>query len=144
MKRLSLFTAAAALCVSQAMAGGLADAVEETPIVVPQVTEEPGSGSGNLIVPLIAIVLIAVALSGSDDDEPGFSDARLKHDIEPVGTTSGGLPLYRYSYKGLPGTYEGVMAQDVAQLRPDALVQMPLGYLGVDYGALGLRLTRID
>lgn len=144
MRRLSLCTAAAALCMSQAMAGGLADTTEETPVLVPQTADEPGSGAGNLIiVPLIALALIAVALSG-EDEAPQPSDARLKRDLTRIGETPDGLPLYRFGYKGLPATYEGVMAQDVARLRPDALVELPFGYLGVDYGALGLELTRID
>jgi Chaperone of endosialidase len=41
------------------------------------------------------------------------SDVRLKTDIEQVGTTVYGLPLYQFGYKTGAERFEGVMAQDV-------------------------------
>lgn len=65
-----------------------------------------------------------------------FSDARLKADIRRVGTTDGGLPIYVYRYKAGGPMQMGVMAQDVAQVRPDAVADMGGGILGVDYGRI--------
>src|SRR6185437_18722 len=51
-----------------------------------------------------------------------------------------GLALYRYRYKWSDQVYVGVMAQEVALIRPDAVVQGADGYLRVDYSRLGLHL----
>jgi RHS repeat-associated protein len=68
------------------------------------------------------------------------SDARLKRDIIPVGRLENGLNLYRYRYLWSDQLYVGVMAQEVAEVVPDAVVTGPDGYLRVDYGRLGIRL----
>ena len=57
------------------------------------------------------------------------SDRRLKTRIERIGETKGGIPVYRYKYKGADDLHIGVMAQDV----PHARVMMPSGYYFVDY-----------
>jgi len=61
------------------------------------------------------------------------SDRRLKTDIRRVGKTDGGLPLYAYRYKAGGPHQIGVMAQDVAKVRPDAVGDIGGGFLGVDY-----------
>ncbi|MGE0152942.1 MAG: tail fiber domain-containing protein [Reyranellaceae bacterium] len=71
------------------------------------------------------------------------SDVRLKEDICPAGRADNGLPLYTFRYRGGEGRYEGVMAQDVLQVRPDAVVTGDDGYLRVDYARLGLTLRRL-
>jgi hypothetical protein len=76
---------------------------------------------------------------------PGFpSDARLKTDVKFIGRAENGLPLYEFRYIGGTTRYRGVMAQDVLQHTPDAVVTLPNGYLGVDYGMLGLRMMRVQ
>ncbi|OCX17627.1 hypothetical protein QV13_12790 [Mesorhizobium hungaricum] len=62
-----------------------------------------------------------------------FSDERLKEDIERIGETDEGTPLYRYRYKGDPTPQIGVMAQEVAEDQPEAVASHPSGYLMVDY-----------
>jgi outer membrane immunogenic protein len=76
---------------------------------------------------------------------PGFSsDIRLKRDIVLVGRLENGLGLYRYRYQWSNTVYVGVMAQEVALLRPDAIVRSPLDkYLRVDYARLGLKLMTL-
>lgn len=71
------------------------------------------------------------------------SDRRLKTAIEPVGALSDGLPVYEYTYRRdidptLPeGRIRGVMADEVAELRPWALGPVrPDGYSTVNYGVL--------
>lgn len=71
------------------------------------------------------------------------SDIRLKEDIVRVGAASNGLPLYRFRYLGERTIYEGVMAQDVQRLYPDAVVTMPYGFLAVNYGRLGIEMKRV-
>jgi hypothetical protein len=67
------------------------------------------------------------------------SDIRLKADIEPMGERNG-LAWYSYRYVwDEPGTKrEGVMAQEVIETHPDAVITHPLGFLMVDYSKLGL------
>lgn len=64
-----------------------------------------------------------------------FSDARLKRDITLVGHHKG-LRLYRYRYLWSPRWFIGVMAQELLQLRPAAVIHGAGGFLRVDYGAL--------
>jgi hypothetical protein len=62
-----------------------------------------------------------------------FSDARLKDNIKRVGQTDSGLPIYTYTYKGSNVSMMGVMAQEVMEKNPDAVMQHESGYLMVDY-----------
>ena len=70
-----------------------------------------------------------------------ISDVRLKRDIVLIARLDNGLGLYRYRYVWSDTVYVGVMAQEVALLRPDAVVRDRLDdYLRVDYSRLGLKL----
>lgn len=71
-----------------------------------------------------------------------FSDARLKTNIEHVGY-AGELPIYAYSYGDDPAVYEGVMAQDVLRLKPEAIVFDDNGYMRVNYDMLGLEMRKV-
>jgi outer membrane immunogenic protein len=72
------------------------------------------------------------------------SDIRLKRDVTLVGRLDDGLGLYRYRYLWSDTVYVGVMAQEVALIRPDAVVRDALDdYLRVDYRRLGLRLMTL-
>jgi len=66
------------------------------------------------------------------------SDRRLKRDIVRLGTTEGGFGLYSYRYLWDDQVRTGVMAQEVIERRPDAVVLGDDGYYRVDYGKLGL------
>jgi hypothetical protein len=141
MRRLLLATTASLAFASAATAGGLAEPITEPEVIV----EDTSTSNGGLLVPLLLLVLIAAAVASSGEEEAATaaSDIRLKTDVAAVGMTPHGLPLYRFRYKGLPTVYEGVMAQDVARTRPDAIVMMPFGYMAVDYDKLGLKMKTI-
>lgn len=62
----------------------------------------------------------------------GASDRRLKTDIVEIGNTKTGIPLYRYRFKGDNKIQIGPMAQDLQELRPDAVREID-GILHVDY-----------
>lgn len=65
------------------------------------------------------------------------SDRRLKENIEQVGVFDDGLPVYRWNYIWDAETrHEGVMADDVAELRPWALGPEIAGFATVNYAAL--------
>jgi hypothetical protein len=61
-----------------------------------------------------------------------MSDKRLKTDIEKVGKTDAGLPIYTYKYKGDSKTQMGVMAQDVEKKTPKAVKEVG-GFKAVNY-----------
>jgi hypothetical protein len=65
-----------------------------------------------------------------------MSDARLKENVEKVGELPDGLGVYRWNFLWGPERFEGVMADEVARLRPWALGPQWHGYLTVNYGAL--------
>ena len=68
------------------------------------------------------------------------SDRRLKENIEQVGTTKHGLPLYEFNYRFQPDVrYRGVMADDVEKVMPEAIGEEG-GYKFVNYSMLGVRM----
>ena len=67
------------------------------------------------------------------------SDIMLKHDIALLGHLDNGLGFYRFSYNGSDKAYVGVIAQEVQQVVPEAVVHGRDGYLRVDYDKLGLK-----
>lgn len=66
------------------------------------------------------------------------SDIALKHDISLLGVLDNGLGFYRFAYTGSTKAYVGVMAQEVQQVAPGAVVRGSDGYLRVHYDRLGL------
>lgn len=65
-----------------------------------------------------------------------FSDRRLKRDIEKIGSFTDGLGVYQFRYAGTVKQLVGVMADEVARLRPWALGPKIAGYQTVNMGAL--------
>lgn len=61
-----------------------------------------------------------------------LSDRRMKRDIERVGTTPGGHNLYRFRYLHDDKLHIGVMAQEIEQVIPDAVIDRN-GVKYVDY-----------
>jgi hypothetical protein len=65
------------------------------------------------------------------------SDRRLKKNIKRIGTHVLGIGLYTWDYLwGLP--FSGVMADEVEQVMPEAVVMHPSGFKMVNYSMLGL------
>lgn len=62
-----------------------------------------------------------------------LSDERAKENIEPVGELFDGQPIYSYNYKGDYVPRIGLLAQDVEQVAPEAVVDVG-GMKAVDYG----------
>ena len=65
-----------------------------------------------------------------------LSDARAKRDIRRIGSLPDGLGVYAYRYVWDDAPQIGVMAQEVAAIRPWALGPTHNGFMTVDYGAL--------
>jgi len=68
-------------------------------------------------------------------DSISISDCRLKKDIQQIGTYNG-MNVYTFTYLWSDDTQVGVMAQEVMQTNPDAVVTHPDGYLMVDYAKI--------
>ena len=66
------------------------------------------------------------------------SDVALKHDIVLLGRLDNGLGFYRFAYNGSERAYVGVLAQEVQDVMPEAVVRGRDGYLRVYYDKLGL------
>lgn len=62
-----------------------------------------------------------------------FSDRRLKYDLEDLGATLRGVPIYAFTMAGVRRL--GVMAQDVLRVMPEA-VSFDGAFMKVDYGRL--------
>lgn len=63
-----------------------------------------------------------------------YSDRRLKSNIVQIGTHPLGIGIYEYDIFG--HRTQGVMADEVQAVMPDAVIQSGSGYLMVDYGKL--------
>ncbi len=62
------------------------------------------------------------------------SDRRLKSNIIRIGTHPLGIGIYEYDIFGERDV--GVMAQEVLEVKPEAVIHHPAGFLMVDYGRL--------
>lgn len=88
------------------------------------------NSSGGLMGGLFGL---AGSLGGAAIKTGAFSDARVKENIERVGTLDNGLPVYAYNYVWGGPRHIGVMAQDVEGLHPEAVFEVG-GIKAVDYG----------
>lgn len=64
-----------------------------------------------------------------------MSDKRMKRDIKRVGKLDNGLGVYTYKYLNNDMVYMGVMAQEVEEVNPSAVVERD-GIKYVNYGAI--------
>ncbi|GLS21643.1 hypothetical protein GCM10007874_46600 [Labrys miyagiensis] len=73
----------------------------------------------------------------------GWSDRRLKTDIHALGHSPSGLPIYQFRYVWGGPIYVGVMAQDLLETRPEAVIVTDSGYLMVDYDLIDVRMMTL-
>jgi hypothetical protein len=76
------------------------------------------------------------AAQGASAIMTALSDRRLKADVEKLGERPDGLGVYAFRYLWSPVRHIGVMAQEVLDVKPEAVVHLPGGYMAVNYGAL--------
>jgi hypothetical protein len=65
-----------------------------------------------------------------------MSDRRLKRNIRRVGKLANGVALYAYRYVWGGPEQVGVMADELASVRPDLVITTPSGYSAVNYAGL--------
>ena len=87
-----------------------------------------------------------------DYDPQGWSDRRLKKNIELVGKSPSGINIYEWEYKDVnfmnslsdkvygEGKYRGVMADDIPL---DAVTELDNGYLAVNYSKIDVDFEKI-
>ena len=66
----------------------------------------------------------------------GFSDIRLKENVELIGKSPSNINIYKFNYKNIPTTYQGAMAHEV----PWASVKHDNGYMMIDYSKIDVEL----
>lgn len=74
-----------------------------------------------------------------------FSDLRLKENIEKVGYSESGIPIYEFNYINKSygeGRYRGTMAQDLLNINPDAVIE-DNGVFKVDYSVIDVDFVRV-
>jgi hypothetical protein len=69
----------------------------------------------------------------------GFSDIRLKENVELIGKSPSNINIYKFNYKDNPTTYQGAMAHEV----PWASVKHSNGYMMVDYSKLDVQFKKL-
>ena len=57
----------------------------------------------------------------------------LKENIVKLGTSPEGHNIYKFNYINNSTNYIGVIAEEVQKIKPEAVLTMPNGFLGVDY-----------
>lgn len=65
------------------------------------------------------------------------SDIRFKKNIVYIGKTPKGIPLYEFNYKWDDKLHVGVLAQQVEEIIPEAVIANDNGFLFVDYRRIG-------
>jgi hypothetical protein len=86
----------------------------------------------------------AHAQVGSSSNATNISDLRLKKNVTRIGTHASGCGIYRFNYLWSDAVYTGAIAQDVLDHAPEVVTVGPGNFLAVDYGALGMTMTRED
>ncbi len=69
----------------------------------------------------------------------GFSDIRLKENVELIGKSPSNINIYKFNYKDNSTTYQGAMAHEV----PWASVKHSNGYMMVDYSKLDVQFKKL-
>jgi len=77
--------------------------------------------------------------TNSDMGNLGFSDIRLKENVELIGKSPSNINIYKFNYKYNPTTYQGAMAHEV----PWASVRHSNGYMMIDYNKIDVQFKKI-
>ena len=70
----------------------------------------------------------------------GFSDIRLKENVELIGKSPSNINIYKFNYKNNPTTYQGAMAHEV----PWASIKHSNGYMMIDYNKIDVEFKLYD
>ena len=76
--------------------------------------------------------------AGGSFNSLGFSDIRLKENVELIGKSPSNINIYKFNYKNNPTTYQGAMAHEV----PWASVKHSNGYMMIDYNQIDVEFKK--
>ena len=71
------------------------------------------------------------------------SSKKLKDNIVKIGKSIAGHNIYKFNYKGDSRRYVGVIAEEIQQTVPEAVVTMPNGFLGVIYDLIDVQFKEV-
>ncbi len=105
---------------------------------------------GAFVTPIVASFAMsgltvdrAAAQSNTTSSRPLTpSDRRLKKDVVRVAEHPAGFGIYRFRYLWDDTKHRGVIAQEVLEVMPEAVVRGDDGFLRVDYAAIGMQMER--
>ena len=100
--------------------GAISDRKQQAHAQAQQARGQRNAGIGSLL----GTGLMAAAI---------FSDRRVKDDMGTVGKLDSGIPVHIFRYKDSPKVHMGVMADEVAKVRPEAVGRHKSGLAVVDY-----------
>ena len=72
-----------------------------------------------------------------------LSDVSLKENIVHVGKSPSGINIFEYNYQGETTRHRGAMAQEVLVKKPEAVVEMDNGYLGINYDMIDVDMKKV-
>ena len=106
--------------------------------------------NGAFVAPIVASFAMsgltverAAAQTNSTSSRPvTTSDRRLKKDVTRIAVHPAGFGIYGFKYLWSDTQYLGVIAQEVLEVMPDAVVCGTDGFLRVDYAAIGMHMER--
>jgi hypothetical protein len=102
---------------------------------------------GAFVAPIVAsfamqgISIRPAEAQSSGSNSTTISDVRLKRDVVRVGEHPLGVGIYGFKYLWSDVEHVGVLAQEVAERAPAAVVEGPGGFLTVDYAAIGMEMS---
>lgn len=86
--------------------------------------------------------LDAIGLGGM----PGFSDIRLKKDINKIGISPMGIPIFTFRFKDDKQNtlYQGTIAQEIIDIMPEAVTIHDNGFYMVDYSKIDVEYKKLN
>jgi len=91
-----------------------------------------GPGLGSFFSNVSSAITVGTAVAS-------LSDVALKENIKHIGKSPSGINIFEYNYQGETTRHRGAMAQEVLVKKPEAVVEMDNGYLGINYNMIDVK-----
>ena len=110
----------------------------KTPDIAPPqpVMQNVGLAAFKDALSIISTIATPIAIASA-------SSKKVKDNIVKIGESIQGYNIYKFSYKGSPRRYVGVIAEEIQQTKPEAVVTMPNGVLGVIYDLIDVNFKEV-
>ena len=84
-------------------------------------------------------------MSGGGFPGAFMSDVRVKENINKIGVSPSGIPIYEFNYIGDNNKYSGAMAQDLLKINPSVVVlDKESGYYKVNYNNIDVDMRLLN